>query len=59
VARSGYFDALPLEIGRGRVDQRLVGNDEQVVAILCGNVSKLEANTRRSAGNDREFVGHG
>ena len=47
-----------LEVARRRVDQRLVGDDEQVVAVLRGERRQFEADAGRGAGDDREFVGH-
>ena len=46
-----------LEVRGGGLDQRLVGDDENVVAVLCRKRGEFEADAGRRAGDDREFAG--
>ena len=52
------FGAELLEVGGGGLDQRFVGDDEDVVAVLGRERGEFEADARRGTGDDREFIGH-
>jgi hypothetical protein len=43
------------EVGRSGIDQRLVGDDEDIVTVLGRQRRQLEADAGRGAGDDREF----